>query len=65
MNFIALTLSSGERCLINLNNIIAIETVEIGTQSAISDLNGEYVVVRETLDEIQSTIETMQRRNGR
>lgn len=65
MNFIALTLSSGERCLINLNNIIAIETVENGTQSAISDLNGEYVVVRETLDEIQSTIETMQRRNGR
>ena len=63
MNFIALTLSSGERCLINLNNIIAIETVENGTQSAISDLNGEYVVVRETLDEIQSTIETMQRRN--
>lgn len=65
MNFIALTLSSGERCLINLNNIIAIETVENGTQSAISDLNGEYVVVRETLDEIQSTIETMQRRSGR
>lgn len=65
MNFIALTLSSGERCLINLNNIIAIETVENGTQSAISDLNGEYVVVRETLDDIQSTIETMQRRNGR
>lgn len=65
MNFIVLTLSSGERCLINLNNIIAIETVENGTQSAISDLNGEYVVVRETLDEIQSTIETMQRRNGR
>lgn len=65
MNFIALTLSSGERCLINLNNIIAIETVENGTQSAISDLNGEYVVVKETLDEIQSTIETMQRRNGR
>lgn len=65
MNFIALTLSSGERCLINLNNIIAIETIENGTQSAISDLNGEYVVVRETLDEIQSTIETMQRRNGR
>ncbi len=65
MNFIALTLSSGERCLINLNNIIAIETVENGTQSAISDLNGEYVVVRENLDEIQSTIETMQRRNGR
>lgn len=46
MNFIALTLSSGERCLINLNNIIAIETVENDTQSAISDLNGEYVVVR-------------------
>ena len=65
MNFISLTLSSGERCLINLNNIIAIETVENGTQSAISDINGEYVVVKETLDEIQSTIETMQRRNGR
>ena len=65
MNFISLTLSSGERCLTNLNNIIAIETVENGTQSAISDINGEYVVVKETLDEIQSTIETMQRRNGR
>lgn len=63
MNFIKLTLNGGGDCLINLDNVIAIETVENGSQTAISDVNGEYVVVNESLDEIHSTIETMRRRN--
>lgn len=69
MYFIKLTLKRGGYILVNLNNVASISEYtkdganDDGTYpSVIIDVSGEYVVA-EKIDDIFSTIQTMQKRN--
>ena len=63
MNFIELQSGGSSPILINLDMVTVIIPKNNGT--AIYSVDGEMVDVKNPYDEIRSTIETMQRRNGR
>lgn len=69
MNFIKLTLIHGGDILVNLNNVASISECtkdglddDGGYPTVIVDTNGEYVV-KERLNDILFTIQTIQKRN--
>ena len=63
MNFIELQLTKGSPVLVNLSTVTSITSTHNGTILCFD--KDETVVVKNSYDDIRSTIETMQRRNGR
>ena len=64
MNFIEVKLQNGRTALVNLSTVTCITQDSNGMATVCFD-GEEHLNLNERYDNIQSTIETMQRRNGR
>lgn len=64
MNFIEVKLQNGRTALVNLSTVTCITQDSNGMATVCFD-GEEHLNLNERYDDLQSTIETMQRRNGR
>lgn len=64
MNFIEVKLQDGRTALVNLSTVTCITQDSNGMATVCFD-GEEHLNLNERYDDLQSTIETMQRRNGR
>ena len=64
MNFIQVKLQSGRTALINLSTVTCIMQDSNGMATVYFD-GEEHLNLNERYDDLKSTIETVQRRNGR
>lgn len=65
MNFIKVTLINDEEILVNLDNILSVEMDPARHNVVCLCSEASTFRVKNQFDDILSTIETMQRRNGR
>ena len=64
MNFIQVKLQNGRTALVNLSTVTCITQDSNGMATVCFD-GEEHLNLNERYDDLQSTIETIQRRNGR